>query len=443
MLKCKNSDDVIRAVREHGLELVELWFVDVLGGLKSFQVLPDELEIALEDGMGFDGSALEGFCRIEESDMLAKPDPTTFQLVTWRTGEPATGRMFCQILHPDGRPFEGDSRACLRRLLQRAARRGYTLYVGPELEFFLFPDAQTPRPTDPGGYFDAPPHDLGTPVRRAVITGLRAMGIDVEYAHHEVAPGQHEISLRYAEALRMADAAVTYRAVVKDVARQHGLYATFMPKPIATINGSGMHVHQSLFKNGRNVLHDASAPYGLSREGRAYVAGLLRYAPEFTAITNQWVNSYKRLIPGFEAPVSVVWACRNRSALVRIPQYKPNQENAFRVELRSPDPACNPYLAFACILAAGLKGMEENLPLPDPVEEDVSALSALQRQERGIATLPGSLESALAAMEASTLVRETLGEHIFAKFLQNKKAEWELFRAHVTDFERERYLARL
>ena len=443
IFNCKNSDDVVKAVREHKVELVQFWFVDVLGTLKSFQVLPGELETAIEEGMGFDGSSLEGFCRIEESDMIAIPDPSTFQLVTWSQTAAPMARMFCDIMDPSGAHFAGDSRYCLKRSLKAAAAKGYSFYVGPELEFFLFESPTSPKPLDPGGYFDAPPLDLAGGIRREIISCLRSMGIPVEYGHHEVAPSQHEIALRYADALKMADTAITYRVVVKEVARRNGCYATFMPKPIFGENGSGMHVHQSLFKNGRNLFYDADGEHHLSREARAYIAGLLAHCKEFTAITNQWVNSYKRLVPGYEAPTNIAWARRNRSTLVRVPMYKPGKEGATRVELRSPDPACNPYLSFACMLAAGLKGIEDNYTLAAPVEEDVYTMTTSQRRERGIDSLPGSLESALEAMENSTLIRETLGEHIFSKFIAHKRIEWDPYRTQVTAYELERYLPRL
>ena len=443
IFNCKNSDDVVKAVREHKVELIQFWFVDVLGTLKSFQVLPGELEIAMDEGMGFDGSSLEGFCRIEESDMIAIPDPATFQLVTWDQATAPMARMFCDILEPSGQPFAGDSRYCLKRILKTAAAKGYSFYVGPELEFFLLESPTSPKPLDPGGYFDAPPLDLAGGIRREIISCLRSMGIPVEYGHHEVAPSQHEIALRYADALKMADTAITYRVVVKEIARQHGCYATFMPKPLYGENGSGMHVHQSLFKNGRNLFYDADGDHHLSREAKAYIAGLLTHCAEFTAVTNQWVNSYKRLVPGFEAPTNIAWARRNRSTLVRVPMYKPGKEAATRVELRSPDPACNPYMALACMLAAGLRGIEENYPLPAPVEDDIYVMTTDQRRERGIASLPGSLETALEAMQGSALVREALGDHIYTKFLANKQVEWDLYRSQVTDFELERYLPRL
>ncbi len=437
---CKNADDVLKAVKDYDVSFVQFWFVDVLGTLKSFQITPSELEAAFEEGMGFDGSSIEGFCRIHESDMVAFPDPTTFQFVAWRPTERPVARMFCDIKNPDGTPYAGDSRYVLRRMLERAAEKGYTFYVGPELEFFLFGSSEEPTLLDRGGYFDAPPLDLGNDIRREIIFALNKMGIQVEYSHHEVAPSQHEIDLRYQEALKMADVAVTYKVIVKEVARRHGCYATFMPKPLFGQNGSGMHVHQSLFKNGKNAFYDAKGEYHLSEEGKAYIAGILKHAPELTAVCNQWVNSYKRLVPGYEAPVYVAWARRNRSALVRVPMYKPGKEAATRIELRSPDPACNPYLAFAVMLAAGLKGIEEKYELPAPVEEDIFEMNVAEREKHGITSLPGSLNEAIEAMEKSEVVKDALGEHIFNQFIANKKAEWDNYRIQITEYELKKYL---
>ncbi|MFW6323901.1 MAG: glutamine synthetase family protein, partial [Desulfovibrionales bacterium] len=426
--------------KDYEVSFVQFWFVDVIGMLKSFQVTPDELETAFEEGMGFDGSSIEGFSRIHESDMVAFPDPTTFQFVSWRPSERPVARMFCDLTNPDGTPYEGDPRYVLRRILSKAAEKGYSFYVGPELEFFIFENSCTPTTIDVGGYFDAPPLDLANNIRRDIIFALNKMGIQVEYSHHEVAPSQHEIDLRYQEALKMADISITYRVVVKEIARKHGVYATFMPKPIFGENGSGMHTHQSLFKNGRNVFFSDKEEYNLSKEGKSYIAGLLKHAKEITAINNQWVNSYKRLVPGYEAPVYVAWARRNRSSLVRVPMYKPGKEAATRVELRSPDPACNPYLAFAVNLAAGLKGIEEGYELPDPVEEDIFEMTAAQRDEYKIESLPGSLYEAIQTLADSELVREALGDHIFTKFIENKIIEWDGYRTHVSKYEINKYL---
>ncbi|MBT8762625.1 type I glutamate--ammonia ligase [Desulfohalobiaceae bacterium Ax17] len=440
IFNCKNADDVVKAVKEYDVSFIQFWFVDVLGTLKSFQITPAELEAAFEEGMGFDGSSIQGFTRIHESDMVAYPDPTTFQFVTWRPSEKPVARMFCDIKNPDGSAYEGDSRYVLKRMLAKAAEKGYTFYVGPELEFFVFESPESPKILDTGGYFDAPPLDLGNDIRRDIVFALNNMGIQVEYSHHEVAPSQHEIDLRYQEALKMADTAVTYRVVVKEVARKHGCYATFMPKPLFGENGSGMHVHQSLFKNGKNAFFDAKEEFGLSADCKKYIAGILKHAKEITAVCNQWVNSYKRLVPGYEAPVYIAWAQRNRSALVRVPMYKPGKEAATRIELRSPDPACNPYLAFAVMLAAGLKGIEENYELASPVEENIFDMDEKKQAEYGIESLPGSLGEAIAALEKSEVIKEALGEHIFNEFIANKKMEWDDYRTQVTEFEIKKYM---
>ncbi|RQD65551.1 MAG: type I glutamate--ammonia ligase [Desulfonatronovibrio sp. MSAO_Bac4] len=440
VFNCKNTDDVVKAVKEYNVSFIQFWFVDVLGTLKSFQVTPSELEGAFEEGMGFDGSSIQGFSRIHESDMVAFPDPTTFQILSYRPSDKPVARMFCDITNPDGTPYEGDSRYVLKRALARAAEKGYTFYVGPELEFFLFEDSTAPKTLDVGGYFDAPPLDLANDIRRDIIFALEKMGIDVEYSHHEVAPSQHEIDLRYQEALKMADNAITYKVIVKEIARKHGYYATFMPKPLFGENGSGMHVHQSLFKNGKNAFFDSKGDFSLSVEGKQYIAGLLSHAKELTAICNQWINSYKRLVPGYEAPVYVAWARRNRSSLVRVPMYKPGKEAATRVELRSPDPACNLYLAFASMLAAGLKGIESGYELPAPVEEDIFEMNVQEREKHGIESLPGSLFEAVTELSKSAVVKEALGDHIFQKFIDNKIIEWDNYRIQITEYEIKKYL---
>jgi glutamine synthetase len=393
--------------------------------------------------MGFDGSSIEGFARIEESDMIAKPDPTTFQLVPWRGDNRPVARMFCDILNPDGTPYEGDPRYIFKRLLKKVAEQGYTFYLGPELEYFYFKDNTRTEIIDTGGYFDSRPLDMAGTLRRETIFALQDMGIQVEYSHHEVAPSQHEIDLRYDEGLKMADKTMTYRLVVKEIATQHGLYATFMPKPIFGENGSGMHVHQSLFKGDRNAFYDPDDKYSLSEIAKHYIAGVMRHAPEIAAVTNQWVNSYKRLVPGYEAPVYVSWARRNRSAMVRVPMYKPGKEAATRMEFRSPDPACNPYLAFAVMLGAGLEGIEKKYDLPEPVEEDIFEMNPAERKAHGITDLPGNLYAAIIEAEKSELVRKILGDHIFEKFIENKKIEWDQYRTHVSQFELERYLPKL
>ncbi|MBI4294610.1 MAG: glutamine synthetase [Chloroflexi bacterium] len=437
----KAKEYVLKTAKEHDVKFVRLWFTDILGFLKSFAITIEELEGALEEGMGFDGSSIEGFARIDESDMVALPDPTTFQLLPWRPRDHrSVARMFCDILMPGGQPFSGDPRYVLKQNLARAAEMGYTYYVGPELEFFYFKSSESPEVIDQGGYFDLIPPDVATDLRRDTILILEDMGIGVEYSHHEVAPSQHEIDLRYTDALTMADNVMTHRLVVKQVAQTHGVYATFMPKPIATVNGSGMHVHQSLFQGDRNAFFDASDPYHLSQVGKSFAAGLLKHAPEITAVTNQWVNSYKRLVPGYEAPVYISWARRNRSDLIRVPEYKPGKEKATRIEYRSPDPACNPYLAFSVMLAAGLEGIEKGYEPPPAVEENVFEMSEEERLQRGIGTLPGDLFQAIQLAKASPLVRRSLGEHVFCSFLQNKKIEWDNYRTRVTDYEVKRYL---
>jgi glutamine synthetase len=439
-MNCRTAEDVLRLVKEKNISFIQFWFTDILGLLKSFAVTPSELEEGLTEGMGFDGSSIEGFARIEESDMIAKPDPATFQLIPWRSGEKPVARLFCDILQPDGTPYLGDPRYAFKRLLSKAREKGYTFLVGPELEYFYFKDHANTEPLDLGGYFDSRPMDLGGDLRRETIFALQSMGIRVEYSHHEVAPSQHEIDLRYAEGLEMADITMTYRVVVKEVARGKGAYATFMPKPIFGQNGSGMHTHQSLFLGDKNAFFNPGDPYHLSEIAKCYIAGLMRHAQEMTAINNQWVNSYKRLVPGYEAPVYVSWARRNRSTMIRVPMYKPGKEKATRIEFRSPDPACNPYLSFAVQLAAGMAGIEGGYPLPDPVEEDIFEMSPQEREARGILSLPGNLYAAIEEVKKSSLVREALGDHIFFKFIANKEIEWDRYRTHVSRYEIEKYL---
>jgi len=440
--KVTTKEDVLRVVKEQGVRFVRLWFTDVLGFLKTVEITASQLEDALHDGAGFDGSSVEGYARIEESDMIAMPDPSTFAILPWRANDGGPiARMFCDVLTPEGEHYEGDPRWALKRNLQRAERLGYVYNTGPELEYFYFKDSKDTVRLDEGGYFSLTQHDVASNLRRDTVLALEAVGIRVEYSHHEVAPSQHEIDLRYSDALTMADAAMTYRLIVKEIAAKHGLYATFMPKPIFGENGSGMHVHQSLFKGDRNVFFDARDAYHLSPVGRSFIAGLLRHAREICAVVAQWVNSYKRLVPGYEAPVYVAWARRNRSSLVRVPMYKPGKEKATRAEFRCPDPACNPYLAFAVMLAAGLRGVEEKYELPEPVEEDIFEMTEAERARRGIRALPGSLAEAIAETEKSELVREALGGHIFEKFVANKKIEWDRYRIHVSRYEIENYLS--
>ena len=439
-MEIRNEEDILRIVRDKNVSFIQFWFTDVLGVLKSFALTPSELETGLE-GMGFDGSSIEGFARIEESDMIAKPDISTFAFVPWRQAEDSpVARMFCDIQNPDGTPYAGDPRYVLRRMLEKIADKKYTFYVGPELEYFYFKDNKQTELLDTAGYFDTRPLDMGSGLRRNTILALQAMGIQVEYSHHEVAPSQHEIDLRYNEALRMADNTMTYRIVVKDIAQQSGYYATFMPKPIFGMNGSGMHVHQSIFKGETNLFFDADDPYHLSEMAKGYIAGIMKHAREITAVTNQWVNSYKRLVPGYEAPVYIAWARRNRSSMVRVPMYKPGKEIATRIEFRAPDPACNPYLAFAVMLAAGLKGIEEKYELPEPIEDDIYEMPAAEKEARQIKTLPGNLYEAISEVETSELVRKALGNHIFDKFIENKKIEWDEYRTHVSRYEIDKYL---
>ncbi len=437
----ESQEYILKTAKEHDVKFISLWFTDILGMLKSFAITVEELEGALEDGMGFDGSSIEGFARIDESDMVALPDPDTFQLVPWGPQEhQAVARMFCDILKPGGEPFEGDPRYVLKQNLKRAADIGYTFYVGPELEYFYFRDSSGTEPLDAAGYFDMTTLDAATDLRRETVLTLEEMGIGVEYSHHEVAASQHEIDMRYTDALTMADNVMTYRLVVKQIALKHGVYATFMPKPVYGINGSGMHVHQSLFKEGKNVFFNANDEYHLSQAARGYIAGLLKHAPEITAVTSQWINSYKRLVPGYEAPVYLSWARRNRSDLIRVPEYKPGKENATRIEFRSPDPACNPYLAFSVMLAAGLEGIEKGYEVPEPVEENVYEMTEDERKKRGIETLPPDLLEAIYLTEKSDVVRRALGDHVFQAFITNKKIEWNQYRTQVTEYELKRYL---
>ncbi|MDP9235023.1 MAG: glutamine synthetase family protein [Actinomycetota bacterium] len=443
----RQQEYVLRTVEERGIRLVWLWFTDVLGFLKSFAVTSEELEQAFDEGIGFDGSAIEGFARIQESDMLARPDAGTFQ-ITPTAGDNAEGgvaRMFCDIHSPDGRPFWGDPRFVLRRNLDRAAERGFTFYVHPEMEFFVFKDASSASPIDAGGYFDLTPADATQELRRDTISVLERLGIPVEFSHHEVSPSQHEIDLRHADALTMADSVITFRNVVKQIAAERGMYATFMPKPTTDLSGSGMHTHMSLFEGDQNAFYDSAEEYHLSKVAKAFIAGLLVHAREITAVTNQWVNSYKRLIigrglPVQEAPVYVCWGRHNRSALIRVPMYKPRKDQSTRIELRSPDPACNPYLAFSVMLAAGLKGIDEAYEIPDEATDNIHEMSDTERRARGIAKLPDDLNDALREMENSELVAEALGEQVFEYLLRNKRAEWDQYKEYVSPYETARYL---
>jgi len=442
----QTADDVKALVADQNIRFVRLWFTDVLGQLKSFSVNAEELDDAFEGGMGFDGSSITGFNAIEESDMIAMPDPSTFAVLPWRPTESGVARMFCDVVTPDRQPYEGDPRHVLRRALERAEAMGFDAFnVGPELEFFYFrnskPEGGIPEVLDEGGYFDLTTLDAGSDVRRETVLALEQLGIHVEYTHHEVGPSQHEIDMRYAPALKMADDCMTYRITVKEYAMKYGWHATFMPKPLFGENGSGMHTHQSLFKDGRNAFYDVDDQYYLSATGKAFIAGQLRHAREISSIFAQWVNSYKRLVPGFEAPVYVAWSRRNRSALVRVPLYHPGKEEATRTELRCPDPACNPYLCFAGMLQAGLEGIEKGYELPEPMEQNLYHLSADDRKRRGIEQLPETLGEAIELTAESELVLRTLGEHMFTRYVELKRKEWDDYRVQVSAWELDRYLA--
>jgi glutamine synthetase len=443
----KTADDVKAIVEDREIRFIRLWFTDVLGQLKSFSINKEELDDAFEGGMGFDGSSITGFNAIEESDMIAMPDPSTFAVLPWRPEAQGVGRMFCDVLTPSREPYEGDPRYVLRRALQRAADMGFDAFnVGPELEFFYFRSAKlengaTPEVLDEGGYFDLTTLDAGSDVRRETVLALEQLGIHVEYTHHEVGPSQHEIDMRYAPALKMADDCMTYRITVKEYAMKYGWHATFMPKPLFGENGSGMHTHQSLFQGSSNAFFDADDQYYLSPTGKAFIAGQLKHAREISSIFAQWVNSYKRLVPGYEAPVYVAWSRRNRSALVRVPLYHPGKEQATRMELRCPDPACNPYLTFAVLLQAGLEGIEKGYELPEPMEKNLYHLSPDERRRLGIEQLPETLGEAIELTSESELVLRTLGEHMFKRYIEIKRKEWDEYRVQVSRWELDRYLS--
>ena len=435
----RQTDFVLRTMEERDVRFVRLWFTDVLGFLKSVAIAPAELEGALREGIGFDGSAIQGFARVYESDMVAHPDPSTFQMLPWRGAAGGTARLFCDIGLPDGSPSFADPRGVLKRAMKKAADMGFTFYVHPEVEFYLFKRPVVPgiepTPVDTSGYFDHTTDTAGTDFRRTAISMLEQMGISVEFSHHEGGPGQQEIDLRYADALTMADNIMTFRVVVKEVAVMQDLFASFMPKPLSGHPGSGMHSHVSLFEGDTNAFYDASGEFNLSRTGRQFVAGLLHHAAEISAVLNPWVNSYKRLASGGEAPAHITWGQNNRSAMVRIPMFKPTKASSARVEIRSLDSSVNPYLAYALILNAGLSGIEKGMELPDPTEDDVWSLTDKQREALGILPLPNSLDAAVRAMETSELVADTLGEHVFDFVLRNKRAEWAEYSRQVTPLE--------
>lgn len=437
------NEEVVARVEQEGVEFIRLWFTDVLGQLKSFAVTTGELNNALNNGMGFDGSSITGFNAIEESDMVAWPDTSTFEILPYRP-DSSVARMICDIKTPDGEPYVGDPRFVMRRALKRAEDMGFDhYYLGPELEFFAFKDDQGTEVLDHGGYFDLTTLDAASDLRRDMVQALESCGITIEYSHHEVGPSQHEIDMRYADGLDMADKVMTYRTIVKEIAHQHGVYATFMPKPLHGENGSGMHTHQSLFRGDTNAFFDANDEYFLSAEGKSFIAGLLRHARELSCVFAQWVNSYKRLVPGYEAPVYVAWSRRNRSALVRVPLYRPGVEAATRAELRCPDPACNPYLTFACLLQAGLDGIENGYELEAPMEKNLYDLSAQEREDAGIESLPETLGEAISIGAHSEFLKRALGDHIHSAFVDLKQAEWDEYRQQVTPWELDNYLAKL
>ena len=446
MVDLDSQQHVLHACREHDVKFIRLWFTDILGMLKSVAITVEELEHALTDGITFDGSSIEGFARREEADMKVLPDPATFQLLPWRPRERATARMFCDVVNQDDEPFEADPRRVLKRVMERASAAGYTYYISPEIEFFYFKDQHGTEPIDTGGYFDLTPLDSGSDLRRETVLTLEDMGIPVVLSHHEGAPGQHEIDLRYTDALTMADSIMTYRLVVKEIAMRHGVYATFMPKPRSDQNGSGMHLQLSLFRGEENVFApaaDAPSASGLSVLGEQYMAGILRHAPEMMLVTNQWVNSYRRLVPGFEAPTHTTWSTVNHADLLRVPRHRRGNPDTARIEYRVPDAACNPYLAFSVILAAGLRGVKEGYELPQEADANLFEIGDDMLEKLGIGQLPQSMSDALRVMEKSELVAEALGEHIFEWFLRNKRAEWRGYKTHISQYELNRYLRSL
>ncbi|MGB2579280.1 glutamine synthetase [Elusimicrobium simillimum] len=437
----KKIEEIMRTCQENNIQFLKVWFVDILGNLKSLSISHREMEYALTEGMGLDGSSIEGFARTFESDLVAVPDLNTFSILPEELMGMPVARVFCDIKMPDGKQFEGDTRYILKKNLAEMRKMGFSNFmVGPELEFFYFKNDKSVEPLDKGGYFDTIPIDESHSLRRKTMIMLEKLGIRVEYAHHEVAPSQHEIDLRYDEALKMADNVITYKAVVKTIAEANGVYATFMPKPIQGENGSGMHVHQSLFKDGENTFFDKKDPYYLSPTAKHYIAGIMAHVKGICAVTNQWVNSYKRLVPGYEAPVYIAWGRKNRSTLVRIPQVKTGKPNATRIECRFPDPACNPYLAFSVMLAAGLDGIKNKLPLREPIEENIFGMSKEDRKSHKIENLPGYLFQAVDELKKSDIALKALGKHTFEKFVANKKVEWSQYRLNISQYELDKYL---
>jgi glutamine synthetase len=439
----RTKEDILKLIDDAGVRYIRLCFTDILGKIKGMSITRSEIEQVLEEGQGFDGSSVEGFARIEESDLMAVPDPVTFRIIPWEIAGEKVAMMFCDITHPDGRPYEGDPRWILRKNLKRLQDKGWTFYVGPEIEYFYFKNNHQTDTLDRDGYFDYGTVDIGTQLRKRSVIALEEIGIAVECSHHEVAPSQHEIDLKYQEALVMADFAQVYRFIIKEVAMEHEHYATFMPKPIFGQNGSGMHCHMSIFDGDKNLFYDNKDTYHLSKMAQQFMAGVLNHVKEFTLVNNQWVNSYKRLVPGYEAPVYVGWGRRNRSSMVRVPGYRVGKEKATRIELRSPDPAANPYLAFACMLSAGLEGIEKGYKLPEPIEENIFHISAEEKAKLKIDILPNSLENAIREFENSEFVRKTLGDHVWEKLITNKKIEWDQYRMHVSQHEVDKYLSML
>lgn len=436
----KTKKDVLAYVKKQRISNIQLWFTDILGNLKCCAITDDELESAIDHGKGFDGSSVTGYAEAEESDILAKPDLATFKIVPWESKKEPVARMFCDILTPEGEPYPGCPRYALKRNIARAQKSGFTFYIGPELEYFYFKRKDRPEILDEGSYFDLVPNDVANNLRKETVKMLEEISIDVETSHHEVAPSQHEIDLKYSDALTMSDIVMTYKMIVKEVAQRHGFHATFMPKPLFGVNGSGMHTHQSLFKGKRNAFFDKKDKFHLSVVAKQFIAGQLKHAREICAITAQWVNSYKRLVPGYEAPVYISWARKNRTALIRVPVYRPGNEKATRVELRCPDPACNPYLAFSVMLAAGMEGIENKYKLAEPVEPNIYKMEMEERERKGVKALPVNLLEAIRETEKSKLVKEALGGHIFTRFLHNKTKEWDEHRIQVTSHEIKKYL---